>query len=213
MQQAAKFWDNIAEKYAKSPIQDITSYEYTLERTKSYLSQDSHVLELGCGTGSTALCLAPHVQHITATDLSNNMIKIAKRKAEEQEVTNINLYASDLFDIDQEGGPYDAVLAFNLIHLLEDTSKIMQQISKLLKPNGVFISKTACKPNEALPIKLRFILMMLPVAQLFGKAPFVKLMKVSELEDHIMDAGFNIIETHASPSQPSSRYIVAKKPS
>ena len=61
MQETMKFWDGIAEKYAKRPISDMAAYEYTLGRTRSYLKPEDQVLELGCGTGSTALLLAGDV--------------------------------------------------------------------------------------------------------------------------------------------------------
>ena len=73
----AKFWDKIAAKYAKSPIKNMEAYNQTMDRTKSHLAKDDSVLEVGCGTGSTALLLADSVQHITASDISANMIDIA----------------------------------------------------------------------------------------------------------------------------------------
>ena len=57
MHKTAKFWDKAAAKYAKSPIEDIEAYNYTIGRTRSYLSPTDRVLEVGCGTGSTALLL------------------------------------------------------------------------------------------------------------------------------------------------------------
>jgi len=80
----AQFWDNAAEKYSKDPIADMEGYTYTLERTRSYLSVTDHVLELGCGTGSTALELAGSVAKITASDIAPKMIQIAKEKAEKE---------------------------------------------------------------------------------------------------------------------------------
>ena len=70
MQDATLFWDRIAPKYAKSPVRDQQAYEATLARTRSYLGAEDKVLELGCGTGSTALILADAVAEYTATDLS-----------------------------------------------------------------------------------------------------------------------------------------------
>ena len=81
MQNAARFWDKVAPKYAKSPIADMDAYTYTLERTRSYLSPDDTVLEVGCGTGSTALLLAGNVRHVTASDLSANMIEVGSEKS------------------------------------------------------------------------------------------------------------------------------------
>jgi len=209
MQVAAKFWDDRAESYAKSPIENMDAYEETLARTKSYLTKNDHVLEVGCGTGSTALLLASDVAHITASDVSGNMIRIAKDKASAEGVTNASFVTSDLFGSALDQGPYDAVLALNLIHLIDDTSGALKRIAQRLKPGGIFISKTVCRPGEGAPLKFRLMLMLVPLMQWLGKAPFVKCMEIPELERHIKDAGFEIIEASTSP--PPSRYIVAKK--
>ena len=58
MRNAEKFWDKLAKKYAKRPIKNIQAYNETMEHTKSHLSAEDKVLEVGCGTGSSALLLA-----------------------------------------------------------------------------------------------------------------------------------------------------------
>ncbi|MEP1206821.1 MAG: class I SAM-dependent methyltransferase [Rhizobiaceae bacterium] len=210
MQDAMTFWDAAAEKYARSPIQDMDAYEYTLGRIRSYLKQDDQVLEIGCGTGSTALLLSANAGRITASDISSAMIAIGKQKAAEQEISNVDFIAANMFDQDNLGGTYDAVLALNLIHLIEDTSAAFQRAYDLLKPGGFFISKTVCKPGRGSPLKFRLMLPLLPLMQWFGKAPFVKFMTPQELEDEMMAAGFKIIESGNHPAP--SRFIVARKP-
>ncbi len=54
----ARFWDRIAVKYAADPIADPAGYETTLRRVQDLLTTDQDVLEIGCGTGTTALRLA-----------------------------------------------------------------------------------------------------------------------------------------------------------
>ncbi|MBZ0217889.1 MAG: class I SAM-dependent methyltransferase [Fimbriimonadaceae bacterium] len=211
MQQATKFWDSKAEKYAKSSIRDMDAYNYTLERTRSYLAQNDRVLEVGCGTGSTALLLASNAGHIIASDLSPNMIAIATEKAREQGVSNISFVAADLFDRMIDGEPYDAIMAFNVLHLLEDTANGIRRINELLKPGGTFISKTVCLPESGIHCKLQFMRMVLPLMQMLGMAPYVNLMKINELEDIISSQGFKIIETGSYPASPPLRYIVARK--
>ena len=76
----ARFWDRSSRKYAKSSIADLNGYERTLERTRAYLQPGDSVLELGCGTGTTALRLADGVQSYLATDISGGMIAIAEEK-------------------------------------------------------------------------------------------------------------------------------------
>ena len=211
MQNAAQFWDKVAEKYAKSPIADMDSYTYTLQRTRSYLAPSDNILEVGCGTGSTALLLAEHVNQITASDLSGNMINVGSQKAADQGISNVKFVNAELFDNEIENGPYDAVLALNLLHLLEDVPQAIRRINGLLKPGGLFISKTVCVEGLRLPFKFRMIKMILPLMQLIGKAPYVNFMKIDELEGIISDGGFKIIETGNYPASPPSRYIVARK--
>jgi predicted TPR repeat methyltransferase len=74
----ARFWDRTARRYAADPIEDQDGYVPTVDRTRHYLLGTDTVLELGCGTGTTALQLAAHVSRIVATDLSSEMIAIAR---------------------------------------------------------------------------------------------------------------------------------------
>ncbi len=209
MQQTVRFWDGIAERYAKSPIKDEDAYAYTLERAASYLGADDRVLELGCGTGTTALHLAPGTGAYTATDLSPNMIAVADRKKRDTPVEDLKFRAATLDDISD--GPYDAVLAFNLVHLLTDPDESLVQIHALLKPGGTFISKTPCRPPGRMPLSLRAMLMVAPLLQRLGKAPYFRFEHISELEERITRAGFKVIETGNYPATPPNHFVVAKK--
>ena len=211
MQDSAKFWNGVAEKYSRSAIADIESYNYTLERTRSHLRANDKVLEIGCGTGSTALLLADGVEHITATDISSAMVNIATRKADEKQVTNISFVTDDSLGTSLAFEQFDAVLAFNILHLLQDPAATVQRLNGLLKPGGVFISKTICRPQQGFPLKYLAIRAVLPLMQMFGKAPFVNITGITELEYLITSHGFEIIETGNHPARPPSRYIVARK--
>ena len=90
MAASAKFWDRIANRYAKSPIADETAYQHKLKVTRQYFRDDMEVMELGCGTGSTAILHAPYVKHIQAVDISSKMLAIAQSKADQQQIENID---------------------------------------------------------------------------------------------------------------------------
>ncbi len=137
------------------------------------------------------------------------MIEIATDKARDQGVSNVTFLTADQFGDTAEHGPYDVVLALNLLHLLEDLPAALQSINGLLKPGGTFISKTVCKPGKGASFKFRMIKAVLPIMQFFGKAPYVNFMEIKELDDAMTSHGFKIIEAGDHPSP--SRYIVAKK--
>jgi ubiquinone/menaquinone biosynthesis C-methylase UbiE len=207
----AAFWDRIAPKYAAQPIKDPDAYEYTLGRTRSYLAPDDRVLELGCGTGSTALRLAPLVERYTASDLSGQMVAIGKGKALERDFSNLSFLAADwshprLLDED-----YSVVLALNLLHLLPDLPTVLARINRLLPVGGYFISKTAVAPTQGAPLSYWAIRAILPVMKLLGRAPFVAFRQQAVLETMMENAGFDIVETASAPAQPPTRFIVARK--
>jgi len=102
-------------------------------------------------------------------------------------------------------------MAFNLIHLIEDTDGALTRIKGLLKPGGVLISKTPCRPGKGSPLKWRLMLMILPVLQWLGKAPFVNLMQAADWDRAVEKSGLKIVETGDYPANPRSHFIVAKK--
>lgn len=204
MRSADSFWDATAEKYAKSPIKNMPAYIETMDRTKAYLSKDDTVLEVGCGTGSTALLLADSVAHITASDISAKMVDIGKGKARDQQVANVDFLQATVFDDRLESEAYDAVLAYNFLHLLRNPEQAVGRIRDLLKPGGVFISKTVCLAAYNPMLRL-----VVPLMQLVRIAPYVGFWKTSDPDKWMADAGFSIVETGEYPK--SSRFVVARK--
>ena len=210
MATASKFWDGIARKYSRTPIRDLESYEYTLGRTRSYLSEQDKILELGCGTGSTALLLASSVAHVTASDFSEGMLDIGRDKAKSKGADNISFRAIDITK-PEDGQTFDAVLGFNLFHLVPDIDAVFADIHAQLAPGGLFISKTPCLSEGGLGLKFGLLKLMLPVMQFFGRAPYVNPFNVETLEAAIARAGFDVIESGNYPAKPPSRYLVARK--
>lgn len=210
MTQTAVFWDKLANKYAASPIRDLEAYEYTLGRTRSYLTANDNVLEIGGGTGSTALLLAPDVRQITGTDISPQMTRIADKKAASQGVTNAQFEVRSALEAAKRAGAYDVVLGFNVLHLTEECETVLKTLYDALASGSLLITKTPCLGEPSIGFKRFPIQAILPVMRFFGKAPYVRAFSFQELEAAMTWAGFRIIETDARPAM--SRYIVARKP-
>ena len=207
----AAFWSKTARKYAADPISNMDGYLKTLERTKSYLKPEDNVLEIGCGTGSTALLIAPHVAKLTASDLAPGMIEIANEKLAEEGLEHVTFQVAEVHDQSKDGASNDAVLAQNLLHLVPDLDQALSHVASLTKPGGVFISKTVCAPEG---FSLKFFLInriAVPLMQAFGKAPSVNFIGSPELGHRIEAAGFEIVETIDQSGVLLSRYIVAKR--
>ena len=204
------FWNRIAPGYAKKPVANQAAYEATLDRVRFYLSKTDRVLELGCGTGSTALTLCDAAQEIEATDFSPEMIRIARDKAAAQGVTSVSFSVATLEDVAAkvgDGPRYDTIMAFNLLHLTADVPAALRMIFSLLRPGGHFVSKTPCVGDSNFIIRG-----IIPIMQKFGRAPFVHYVRAAELEADIGKVGFEVLETGYFPERSQSFFVACRKP-
>ena len=189
-------------------IADLAGYEATLRRVQGLLTAEMDVLGIGCGTGSTALRLAPFTRRLLATDVSSEMIAIAREKLAAQAVPKLGFAVADA---ESPVGAVDAVLAFNLLHLVIDLGQALESTAKVLKPGGLLISKTACI-SEMNPL---ILWLAIPVMRAIGKAPQVLCFDADELEVAIARHGFTIeaVERHGTRGKDIRVFIVARKPS
>lgn len=201
----AKFWNKLADKYAKSQMRDVETYNKKLEKTREYLTEESQVFELGCGTGSTALLHAPFVKHIVATDISSRMLEIGQEKADAEGIGNVTFQEATIDSFEGENESFDAALALNILHLLEEPEAAIVKIRNMLKPGGVMVSSTICL-GDGLPLWR----LVIPFMQLVGKAPYVNNLKRQTLESYFESAGFEIVH-RSDPSTKSAAFLIAKK--
>ena len=199
------FWDQHAPSYAAKPIADPQAYEAMLIRVRSFLQASDHVLEIGCGTGGTALQLAPGVAHITATDIAGEMIRIAREKLAASAATNVAFAKADAAD-EIQGAPFDAILAFSLLHLVDDIPAVLSQTRAQLKPGGLLISKTVCLKDRSVIIRG-----MVRTLTRFGFAPRVTPLSRQNLVDHLENAGFALLYDGYFDEHHMNPFLVAKR--
>ncbi len=203
---AQAFWDRHAPKYARQPIADPTAYEEKLRRVTALLHPTDRVLEIGCGTGGTARHLARVAAHVTATDLSAEMIRIAKARSAADTASRPHfLQAEAKEDLGRQ--PFDAVCAFSLLHLVDDIPNVLDVVYRQVKPGGYFLSKTVCLKDGP-----RWMQMMVRVLIGLGIAPQVTLVSRAELTRHLADAGFDVLETRYLGKKRINPFIVARRP-
>lgn len=203
----ARFWDRSSRKYAKGAIADPAGYERTLERARALLNPNDSVLELGCGTGTTALRLAGNVRAYLATDISAEMIAIANEKIAAAPMPGLAFRAATAEALTPDAG-FNAVLGFNYLHLVRDLPGTLRHIHGMLAPSGVFISKTPCV-GEMNPL----IRLVVPAMRTVGLAPYAGIFRAAELSRQIQAAGFDILatENHATKGNDHRPYIAARK--
>ncbi|KFA70267.1 hypothetical protein S40285_09270 [Stachybotrys chlorohalonatus IBT 40285] len=205
-----RIWDKAAPSYAKSAVADQNGYQRTLQNTREHLKPTDKVLELGCGTGTTALLLAESVQSYLATDLSSEMISIAEDKHEsgDKKIPSLTFRTATAEHLVFEKAQFTTILGFNYLHVVPDLAGTLRSVHALLEDRGLFISKTGCLKDMSFLYRLA-----LPIGRLIGKVPTVSVFSKDELEEHFRLAGFDILKTefHASDGSTGRPYIMARK--
>ncbi len=178
----------ISRRNSKLHLEEINS------RTKVYLNADDNVLDFGCGTGIMTLKLAGGIKHIHGLDFSAEMISEAIKKKNEANVTNVIFSQGTIFNDDLGKASFDKILAFSIIHLLEDSEKVIQRIHELLKPGGLFISETACF-KDRMNLKTRLEFTISRFMKWLGILPLhLNMFTISDVEQLIKRQNFNIVK-------------------
>jgi ubiquinone/menaquinone biosynthesis C-methylase UbiE len=103
------------------------------------LREGFHVLDYGCGPGGYVKPVADLVGEsgrIYALDISPLAIQMVKKIAARNQLTNVETILSD----SNTGLPddsVDAVLLYDVFHDLTDQNKVLEELHRVLKPDGV----------------------------------------------------------------------------
>ncbi len=206
MTKDAAFWDRFAPRYARMALRNPEAHEQTLEEVRAHLLPQDHVLEHGCGTGSTALRLAGDVAAYTAADFSQGMIDIAEDKRRAAGAATLTFLTAGIDDPRFRETPADVVLAFSLLHLLPDLDAALAAIRAQVKPGGLFISKTVCVAE--MPV---WVPPILAVMRALGRAPLLHRYSGAQIEARIARAGFDIVTSRIFGDVRYARFIVARR--
>jgi 2-polyprenyl-3-methyl-5-hydroxy-6-metoxy-1,4-benzoquinol methylase len=201
-----KFWDMVAIDFDRqTKTGDLEQNHIRMvKNTKKYLRESDRVLDFGCATGNVAFEIVSTVKEVHGIDISAKMIEAARRKAAGQSTGKPDFKQSSLFDEGLMKESYDVILVFNILHFMEDIPKTMQRIHELLKPGGLFISKTPCMGEEKSVLNS-----LLSLVTKTGIIPPMRFFKIAEMEDWVTGGNFQIVETECLT--PTEYFIVAKK--
>ncbi len=135
------FWDRAAIFY------DLFGYIYNgkvNERLCAAVSElmggGDSVLECACGTGMISAAAAPKCRELTATDYSERMLKRAKKRL--GRFDNAKVCFADITKLDFDDESFDAVIAANVIHLIDDPRTALDELSRVCQRGGKLIIPT-----------------------------------------------------------------------
>ena len=97
-----------------------------------------HVLEIGCGrgVGSEVILDRLGAERVTAFDLDDSMVELARRRLHARPVS---LSVGDVCAIDQPSGAIDTVVDFGIIPHVPDWQQSIAEIARVLRPGGLLL--------------------------------------------------------------------------
>lgn len=135
------FWNKI------SPVYDLFENVYnrkvyigTGRKVAEFIEETDEVLECACGTGAITVAIAEKCKRVLATDFAEGMLKRAAKKC--RKYGNVTFRQEDITDIKCEDESFNKAVAGNVIHLLPEPRKALDELTRVVKPGGKIIIPT-----------------------------------------------------------------------
>lgn len=115
----------------------------TIERLE--LPSGAVVLDVGCGTGASALRAAevvgPHGR-VIGVDLAGRLLEVARQKAKCRGLTNIDFVTGDMEQLGYPDNHFDAVVSVFSIFFVPDMVREVRELWRMVRPGGLLVITT-----------------------------------------------------------------------
>jgi len=135
---AANTYNSASDHFDDSPLAFWDRYgRGTVERLK--LQPGWMVLDVGCGTGASALPAAEGVGpggKVIGVDLAENMLELARTKAAQRHLQNIEFRLGDMTNLGFPDSHFDAIISVFSIFFVPDMEAAVRELWRMVKPGG-----------------------------------------------------------------------------
>lgn len=135
----ANFWDKCAGIYdfLQTRINGKV-YDAMLEYIREEVPDGADVLECAAGTGAISLNIADKANSLLCTDISSEMLDIARKKAQHNNIHNIRFELGDIMSA-ADDGRYDIIIAANVLFFLDEPQEAVRVLCRAAKNGGKVI--------------------------------------------------------------------------
>ena len=97
------------------------------------------MLDLGAGTGTFTLAVAPHCRRVVAVDVSPAMVDVLRRRVADAGLDNVTVVHAGFLSYEHDGPPVDAAFSRNALHQLPDFWKAiaLDRVARVVRPGGI----------------------------------------------------------------------------
>ena len=162
--------------------------------------QDLNVLDIGCGGGILSESLAKKGANVTAIDLAEAPLEVAKIRQKKSKL-DINYEKKSTTDLVNEGQRYDVITCLEMLEHVPNPSEIVMDCSALCNKGGHLFFSTINRNLKSFVFAIlgaEYILNILPK----GTHEFEKLIKPSELKNYVDSAELDFAEIKGMSYMP-----------
>jgi ubiquinone/menaquinone biosynthesis C-methylase UbiE len=137
---AQNTFDNVAQRYDEIEFFKISA-RHVAELIKGRKSDDDlNILDVACGTGNVVLECASSLSNAAfeAMDISDGMLSVAKKNAEQLNIENIEFKLQDITKLN-EGQKYNVITCSYALFFLPDSVNVLKTLVSHLNKGGILI--------------------------------------------------------------------------
>ena len=105
-------------------------------------------LDVGTGTGHTAMALSPYVQKVEAIDLTEQMLDEGRKLCAQRGITNVHYLLGDAMAIPFPDDHFEIVTSRRAAHHFRDIHKAVKEMARVLRPGGCMIIDDRSPPED-----------------------------------------------------------------
>ncbi len=142
-------WDLYAPVYNLFMGKDKKAYEQMYRRIRKVIG-DKYVLELATGTGLIAKNVAASSAHMEG----ENSAKMIHQAQKGKSPANCHFAVEDACNLSYPDGSFDVVIISNALHIMPEPERALEEIGRVLKPEGLLIAPTFTHGRMGLPKRI-----------------------------------------------------------
>ena len=143
------FWDKIAPAYDVTELINYFAYKGMKDGIRQIVPEGAKVLDCAAGTGELTIAAAENARSVMCSDLSGAMLQKSMEKCFKRRMTNVAFQARNIYELPDKDNCYDIVIAGNVLHLLDDPVKAVNELCRVTKPDGKIIMPTFLTNEKA----------------------------------------------------------------